>query len=189
MDQLILWDQQLFQFLNGLRADWLDPIFWQASSKEIWIPGYVLVIVIWGWKFGWKQAAWLFLGVLLTVGLSDLTASGILKPLTERFRPCRPEAHLDFIVHTLHDKCGGKYSFASSHAANFFGMATYFSLSFRNRWATILFFFLAIVVAYSRIYLGVHYPADILVGALIGLIWGNVFGRLMIGGAKIPRPA
>jgi undecaprenyl-diphosphatase len=107
--------------------------------------------------------------------VADQTTSGILKPLIARPRPCH-DPSLAPVIHLVHGKCGGSYGFASSHASNFFVFATYLSWHFKGRfrWVRIFLFGIASVVAFSRVYLGVHYPSDIVVGALIGLFSGSL---------------
>lgn len=167
-------DIAIFQFLNGLHAEWMDPIMVMLSSKGFWIPGYLLIAFLLLKKWDWKELVFFGLLVGVMVVLADQIASGILKPWVAQYRPCRPEAGLEFVVHTVNGKCGGKYGFASSHAANFFTMATLFSFKFNRRPWSVVFFLLAMIAAYSRIYLGVHYPGDILAGAAIGLVMGNL---------------
>lgn len=166
-------DIALFRFLNGMHADWMDPVMELISSKGFWIPGYLLIAFLILKKWDWKELVIFGLMVGAMVILADQIASGILKPWVGQYRPCRPEAGLDFAVHTVNGKCGGKYGFASSHAANFFTMATLFSFKFTRKPWPVIFFVLAIISAYSRIYLGVHYPGDVLAGGLIGVLIGN----------------
>lgn len=168
------WDITVFQYLNGLHAEWLDPVMVMISSKGLWIPGYLLVAYALYRSGGWKDLLIFGAVVAAAVVLADQLASGILKPLVAQYRPCRPEAGLEFIVHTVEGKCGGKYGFASSHAANFFTMATLFSFRFAKKPWPFVFFGLAILTAYSRIYLGVHYPGDILAGSAIGILMGRL---------------
>ncbi|MEZ4774790.1 MAG: phosphatase PAP2 family protein [Bacteroidia bacterium] len=166
------WDIAAFQLLNSWHAAWLDPVMYLVSTRWVWVPVYVLIL---GWFFrkeGWKGALLVAGCWLLMITLSDQTASGLLKPLVERYRPCRPESGLAFVVHTVYGECGGIYGFASSHAANFFAMAVFLSSLFQRKPFTIVAFSVAILTSYSRIYLGVHYPGDVLAGAAIGVFAG-----------------
>ncbi|WP_226388992.1 phosphatase PAP2 family protein [Penaeicola halotolerans] len=171
IEQLIEWDVALFLWLNGKHADWLDPIMSVISGRIEWVPFYLLLIYLMYRQFG-KNTLWLLVGVGVVILIADQTASGIMKPYFERFRPCQ-DPDISHLVHT-YKRCGGKYGFASSHASNTFGLATFIFLMFREKkWAKWMFLWAAIV-SYSRIYLGVHFPADIIVGALIGVIAGYI---------------
>lgn len=102
--------------------------------------------------------------------------SGLIKDSVQRLRPCHNES-IKSMIHMVHG-CGGKYGFVSSHAANSFGVAMFFTLFFKHKYAGLLLMLWALVVSYSRIYLGVHYPGDVTGGALLGLILGIAFFRL-----------
>lgn len=164
------WDLQLFERLNGLHSPFWDTVMFTVSTKTFWIPCYVLLLFVMYRRWGWKTCLLVLATVALMITLSDQFASGFLKPTVQRFRPCRLEAGLDFAVHLVHNKCGGKYGFVSSHSANFFALATFLSLLFKRRKLSILFLSVAALVAYSRIYLGVHYPGDVIGGAMIGAL-------------------
>ncbi|MEZ4827110.1 MAG: phosphatase PAP2 family protein [Bacteroidia bacterium] len=181
------WDIAMFHTLNSLHAYWLDPVMYLISTRWVWIPLYALILIVIFRREGWRGLGWLLTCWLVMILISDQTASGLLKPLVERYRPCRPEAGLPFDVHTVYGDCGGLYGFASSHAANFFAMATFFSLVFRRKQITVAAFLLAIITGYSRIYLGVHYPGDIFAGAVIGIVvgWG-MYSIYKMGKIKFP---
>lgn len=170
MDKIKHWDEQLFLFLNGHHQEWLDPIVDTLTGKLIWIPLYAffLYLIIRRFKGG---SIWVLAGVGLAILMADQTASGFMKPFFERLRPCY-EPRLEGLMYN-YGGCGGMYGFVSSHAANTFALAVYLNLVFRDRLKGFGWLYLwAAMVSYTRIYLGVHYPSDIFVGALVGIFSG-----------------
>jgi undecaprenyl-diphosphatase len=154
----------------------MDMVMWQISTKLIWIPLY-LVIVWYIVKERKWHAIYTILFIVLMIVISD-QVSGIIKDSVSRFRPSHNPALSD-LVHLVKDKHGnfykgGSYGFVSSHAANTFAVAIFVTLFFKVRWVSVSIFIWAVVVSYSRIYLGVHYPLDILGGAMIGLFSGII---------------
>jgi undecaprenyl-diphosphatase len=158
-------DRELFLFLNGLGHPYLDQFMIWMSAKLVWIPLYLLIIFFLIKKF--KRQAWIpILLIIAAVGLSDFITSGIMKPFFERLRPCKDPDLTGLVVNI--GGCG-RYGFASSHAANTMALAVFLHLIYRNSY-TVLLILWALVVSYSRVYLGVHYPGDILVGMIIGAL-------------------
>jgi len=125
-----------------------------------------------------RRALLVIIGLVLVIALCDQLTSGILKNMTERLRPTHHPSYFNIVTYCF-DYTGGRYGFASSHATNAFGAAAFLSLSFKNRLYTSLIFTWAIITAYTRIYLGVHFIADIIVGITIGLLIGNAIYKLM----------
>jgi undecaprenyl-diphosphatase len=137
-------------------------------GKIEWLPLYLFLIFLVFYRF--RRKGWIIIALTLVVfALTDLTSVHLFKNVFERLRPCHNPA-LDGLVHLVNGRCGGKYGFISSHAANTFGLAVFMSLVFRNKWLVISILVWATVVSYSRIYLGVHYPFDVICGA----IWGSL---------------
>ncbi|HCT29939.1 MAG TPA: phosphatase PAP2 family protein [Bacteroidales bacterium] len=165
VETLLKWDSQLFLFLNGLHSPFWDPVMIFASGKLTWLPLYLLLIYFIARKYSWKTIWWL-IAIAVVVVVTDQVSVGLFKNVFHRLRPCHtPE--LQSLIHLV-GKCGGKYGFVSSHAANTFGVAVFLSLLFRNRWSTYGLLFWAAFVSYSRIYLGVHFPGDVICGAILG---------------------
>jgi len=169
IDWLIEIDKQLFLFLNGLHTTWLDPVMFFISGRKEWIPLYAFLVYLLVRNYRW-QSLYYIAGIALAVLLADQFTSGFMKPFFERLRPSH-DPEIGPLTHIVNDYRGGSFGFASSHAANTFAVATWFFLVFRTKYKTITWMFLwSSVVSYSRIYLGVHYPSDILVGAVVGTV-------------------
>lgn len=143
-------------------------MYW-FSNKPFWIPFYLLLFYL-AYKQVGKQVWLLALSVALLIALSDQLSVHAFKNVFLRYRPCHNLLIQDK-VHLLNGHCGGTYGFVSSHAANTFALATFLFLFFRNKikYFGILIFLWATLVSYSRIYSGVHYPADVAVGGLLGI--------------------
>jgi undecaprenyl-diphosphatase len=161
-------DSQLFIFLNGFHNSFFDQVMWYISSITFWIPAYVILLAYLIFK-NKKQSLYIVIAIALVILISDQVASGIIKPLAERLRPSQ-EPSLEGLVHIINGYKGGKFGFVSSHAANTFGLAMFLTLLFKNRIFSVCILAWAAIVSYSRIYLGVHYPGDIVGGVIIGLL-------------------
>ena len=165
------WDAQIVLWINGHYAEWLDQVMWVISRANTWIALYVLLVGLIVYRYrNWKSVLFILIGFGIAVGLSDYTCSGILKPLVCRPRPTHEPA-LEGMLHLVNGYTGGLYGFCSSHAANTMSVGLLFSLLYRNKIATAGLMTWVALNCYSRMYLGVHYPTDILCGLLIGSAW------------------
>jgi undecaprenyl-diphosphatase len=173
IDKLIELDKELFLFLNDLHTSWLDTPMMLFSNTLTWTPLYIFLIYLIVKDFP-KEWWIILLGIAASILLSDQITSSLMKPFFERLRPSRDPA-LEGLVHYVDDYRGGLYGFASSHAANTFGTATFlFFLFQKKRKGIFILFFWATLVTYTRIYLGVHYPGDIIVGGIAGAACATV---------------
>ena len=179
-------DHQLFLFLNGLHVDWLDPVMTFISSEKGWIPFYAVLLFLVFYKYRWK-GLWVLLGVIVVITLSDQISAHVFKPIFHRLRPCY-DPLIEDMVHLPKGKPGGHYGFISSHAANTFALASFIYMTMRKHYSKIgwLMFIWATLVAYSRIYMGVHFPGDVICGAAVGMILGFGIGYL-VNYVKIKR--
>lgn len=177
MQRLLELDQELLLFFNGFHSEWMDPVMILATKTIFWLPLYLVLVYLMVKAYKWNTL-YLLLGVAITIALADQVTSGFMKPFFERLRPSHEPALIG-IVHTVNNYKGGLYGFASSHAANTFGVAMFLWLLFKDRYRyfSVIFIWPAFM-SYTRIYLGVHYPGDILVGAIIGLLCGWIGYRL-----------
>ncbi len=168
-DIILNLDEQLLLWCNGLHTPRLDSVMMTITGKWIWIPLYALLVGLLFRRCGWRRTLILLVGVALLITLADQICATWIRPAVARMRPCDPDNPLSALVHTVNGYAPGSYSFPSCHAANTFALAMYLSLAMRNRGITLFMFVWASVVSYSRLYLGVHHPGDILIGALIGI--------------------
>jgi undecaprenyl-diphosphatase len=172
MDALVFLDKQFTLWMNSFFSDYFDIFFYQYTSTIVWIPLYLAMAWLIFSKQGVRGVVTLFFIAVLIL-LADQIASGLCKPLFERFRPSR-DGVMQYLVHIVNDYRGGRYGFMSSHAANTFALSTFMALVIRNRFLGWSMFIWALFTGYSRIYCGVHYVGDVLCGALLGIIVGAV---------------
>ena len=181
LEKLIHIDTEVLLAINGWHTPWADTLMWIISAKATWIPLYVLLIGLLIWRYRqpvptavkWLQrvpaCVVMIVVIALAVGAADFIASGILKDWVARPRPTRvPE--LEGVLHLVNGYKSGRYGFVSSHAANTMACALLFSLIWRNKIATCGLMLWVAANCYSRMYLGVHYPLDILGGLTVGAL-------------------
>ncbi len=176
-------DRNLLLKINSWHSPWLDSIMATLTNGLIWLPFFLLIIGFMIYKFRW-QSIFILVFTGMVIFLADRISAGFIKPWVGRIRPSH-EPELAFLLHFVNGYKGGLYSFVSSHAANAFGIATFLWLVLRKQitWIWVMFIW-ATIFCYTRIYLGVHYPSDILGGALVGIIIGSLIYK---SGGLIPH--
>lgn len=162
-------DQQILLFLNGFHNPFWDSFMWLFTGKWIWIPMYAAILYVLLKNLNARMAIFTVIAIALTITYADQICATVIRPLVERMRPSNPDNPLSQFIHLVNDKRGGRYGFPSCHAANSFALA-FFVMLFFKQWRLTLFIMLwATVNSYSRIYIGVHYPGDLVAGILVGL--------------------
>ena len=181
METIIQIDQALFLLLNSWHNTYMDLVMSIITNTWAWVPVLVPILIYLTWKRGIAQTLWVLGGIICCVILGENLASTVLKPLVGRLRPCHDES-LSFLVHTVVG-CGGKHAWPSAHATNTFMLTSFVTLLLKLKLQHGLFWILctyAVLVSYSRIYVGVHYPLDVLSGAVIGFGVAYIVYRGMI---------
>ena len=188
MDYLIHIDQQWLLAINGWHSEWADILMWYISKSTTWLPLYALLVGLIVYRFGILSPSLcregrrgssllrvliILAGFAVAVGVSDFVSSGIIKPWVCRLRPTH-EPELAGLIHLVNGYTGGLYGFVSSHAANTTACALLFALLYRNKYATVGLMLWVALNCYSRMYLGVHYPADIIGGLAIGALMATL---------------
>ena len=178
LDFILEIDKETFIYLNSLGSSTFDNFWLLISDKKSSIPLYIFLIYFLKKNLNSKH----FINSIIFIGLLILFTdqiSGFFKDYYERLRPCHDQLIISKI-RIVKESCGGLYSFFSSHASNSFALASffYFLMSKKNRYIKLLFVW-ALIVSYSRIYIGVHFPLDIICGTFFGLFSGYLFSWVL----------
>lgn len=182
-------DLAVFDFLHREIANpFFDAVLPVYREKTTWIPLYLMMVFLLVRGYGWRRTGWLLLCIAVTLAIADQLAASVIKPWVGRLRPCASGEVVRELV-----SCGGKYSFPSNHATNHFALATILSLTWlqdRARGWRILLYAWAATIALAQVYVGKHWPGDIVAGALLGaflayagvLAYRRLTGKEQIGG-------
>lgn len=167
-------DTQIFLFFNGCHNSYWDGFMYMFTNAKTWIPLYISFLYVMIRNYQPKAILTTLAAIALLVLLCDQTASGLLKPMVGRLRPSNEDNPLSPMVHIVQGYRGGKYGFPSSHASNTWGISLLAIYLVRRKLLTYLLLVWTLLTCYTRMYLGVHYFGDILVGSLIGIIYATV---------------
>jgi undecaprenyl-diphosphatase len=175
-----LWDEQLFQLIHShWHHDWLDRIMPVYRDKRTWFPLYGLLLLLL-WRYFQRKGLLVALLAGLSVGLADGISSSLIKPTVGRLRPCRTES-LQGVIRDIID-CGPGLSFPSSHAANHMALSVFLFVLFYRRFpkAAVLGLIWGLSIGYAQVYVGLHYPLDVLAGSALGAAIGWLVARLFL---------
>lgn len=171
-------DTSVFLFFNSLHTPFFDRFMMLCTGKFIWIPMYATILYILLKSFRPRMVVVYIAAIALAITLTDQTCASIIRPLVERLRPSNPDNPLSAYVHIVNGYRAGSYGFPSCHAGNSFALAVFMGcLIGRPRFVMFIFGW-AVLNSYSRLYLGVHYPGDLLVGGIIGSLFGFLCYRV-----------
>ena len=183
-DFIIEYDHKLFLWLNNLGNETFDGFWMLITNKVVNFLIYTIALIYLFKKINVKSLISIILFLCFLILISDQTAN-LFKIFFERLRPCHDD-QISSYVRLVKQNCGGLYSFFSAHASNSFALATFFFFVYNKiiQRKIILFFIFALLVSYSRVYIGVHYPLDIISGSFFGFISGFVFFRFWVFSLK-----
>ena len=184
LERIIEFDHQVTLAINGSNSLFLDGVATAATATITWIPLALVLVYVIVRNNNLRNMLLTFVAVALCVAIADQVASGICKPLFERFRPAQ-DPSLIHLVDIVNGYRGGRFGFFSSHAANTFSLAMFVSLLIRNKALTLGLFSWAILNCWTRLYLGVHFMGDILVGIFFGSFVGAVVYFLFCKVSKV----
>lgn len=177
---MLEFDHQLMLLLNTDAFPFLDKVMWYVSEKYTWVPVYLILLFYLYKKYPGRRYVLIILFIAVCIALNDQTASGLFKNWVQRLRPSH-DPSINGLLHYVAEPNGnvyrgGKFGFYSSHAANYAGIVTLvlFWLKPLNKLAIYLLISWCILIGYSRIYLGVHFPSDVLMGWAMGVLYGTL---------------
>ncbi len=178
LEALKQFDRELFLLINGCHSEIADSIMVIISGRFSWIPLYIFLLYLLI-RVLHKNIFYVIVAVILLIVLSDQGSVILFKNLVQRLRPCHDES-IKQVVHLVNGSCGGQFGFISSHAANTMALSVFVFLLLRNNFGNkmLLIFLYPFIVSYSRIYLGIHYPGDVICGMIFGAALGFIVAVL-----------
>lgn len=180
IDQLLELNDRVLLAINGAHTGFLDSFMMIATNRWTWVPLYVTAFVYLIYRFGWLRAVSVLAVAGLTIATVDQLCGSLIRDSLQILRPSNPDNPLSAQIQIVDGYRGGRYGFPSCHAANCTALMMVLGTVMRRRWAWLVLAAYVLLNCYSRLYLGVHYPSDILAGAALGALIGYAMGRLAL---------
>ena len=167
---LVEGDSSILLAVNGMHSSYFDTFMWLCSRKFEWIPFYLSILYVLFRNFNWRVVLYSLVAMGVILLLTDAVSSHFIRPVVARLRPSNLENPISEMIHIVDNHRGGRYGFPSSHASNSWGLVFFVGLLLRRRLLTTFLACWALLLCYSRLYLGVHYPGDLLAGMMLGAV-------------------
>ncbi len=180
IDYLLELNNRILLAINGAHTGFLDTFMMIATNRWTWIPLYVAAFVYLIYRYGWLRAGSVLAVIGITITIADQLCGSLIRDSLQILRPSNPDNPLSAQIQLVDGYRGGRYGFPSCHAANCTALMMVLGTVIRRRWAWLVLTAYVLLNCYSRLYLGVHYPSDILAGAALGAAIGYGMGLLAI---------
>lgn len=186
---LVEGDSSILLAVNGMHSSYFDTFMWLCSRKFEWIPFYLSILYVLFRNFNWRVVLYSLVAMGVILLLTDAVSSHFIRPVVARLRPSNLENPISEMIHIVDNHRGGRYGFPSSHASNSWGLVFFVGLLLRRRVLTTFLVCWALLLCYSRLYLGVHYPGDLLAGMMLGAVVASVVYYVFWRMTKVEPPS
>ena len=186
---LVEGDSSILLAVNGMHSSYFDTFMWLCSRKFEWIPFYLSIIYVLFRNFNWRVVLYSLVAMGVILLLTDAVSSHFIRPVVARLRPSNLENPISEMIHIVDNHRGGRYGFPSSHASTSWGLVFFVGLLLRRRVLTTFLACWALLLCYSRLYLGVHYPGDLLAGMMLGAVVASVVYYVFWRTTKVEPPS